>query len=322
MNHEKLMQRCINLGEKALGKTYPNPNVGSLLFYDGKIISESFTSEYGKNHAEINVINNIHDSDILKKSTLFVTLEPCSHFGKTPPCCNAIFNKKIKNVVIGCKDPNELVNGGGINFLKSKEVNVESGILEKECKDLHKRFFTFHKKKRPYIILKWAKTDDGYIGPSKNKKGRPYWISNKYSRQLVHKWRSQEHSILVGSNTYEVDNPILDSRKWDNNNPIKFILTKKNKIEDKNFEIISTNRQLGVNEINDILFKKNIQSIIIEGGKNTLENFIKSNCWDEARLISSNKRLNGGIKAPKLDLIPSSSFYLKDDLVQIFFNRL
>ena len=322
MNHEKLMQRCINLGEKALGKTYPNPNVGSLLFYDGKIISESFTSEYGKNHAEINVINKINDSDILKKSTLFVTLEPCSHFGKTPPCCNAIFNKKIKNVVIGCKDPNELVNGGGINFLKSKEVNVESGILEKECKDLHKRFFTFHKKKRPYIILKWAKTDDGYIGPSKNKKGRPYWISNKYSRQLVHKWRSQEHSILVGSNTYEVDNPILDSRKWDNNNPIKFILTKKNKIEDKNFEIISTNRQLGVNEINDILFKKNIQSIIIEGGKNTLENFIKSNCWDEARLISSNKRLNGGIKAPKLDLIPSSSFYLKDDLVQIFFNRL
>ena len=322
MNHEKLMQRCINLGEKALGKTYPNPNVGSLLFYDGKIISESFTSEYGKNHAEINVINKIHDSDILKKSTLFVTLEPCSHFGKTPPCCNAIFNKKIKNVVIGCKDPNELVNGGGINFLKSNEVNVEYGILEKECKDLHKRFFTFHKKKRPYIILKWAKTDDGYLGLSKNKKGRPYWISNKYSRQLVHKWRSQEHSILVGSNTYEVDNPILDSRKWDNNNPIKFILTKKNKIEDKNFEIISTNRQLRVNEINDILFKKNIQSIIIEGGKNTLENFIKSNCWDEARLISSNKRLNGGMKAPKLDLKPSSSFYSKDDLVQTFFNRL
>ena len=220
MNHEKLMQRCINLGEKALGKTYPNPNVGSLLFYDGKIISESFTSEYGKNHAEINVINKIHDRDILKKSTLFVTLEPCSHFGKTPPCCNAIFNKKIKNVVIGCKDPNELVNGEGINFLKSKEVNVEYGILEKDCKDLHKRFFTFHKKKRPYIILKWAKTDDDYIGLSKNKNGRPFWISNKYSRQLVHKWRSQEHSILVGLNTYKVDNPILDSRKWDNNNPV------------------------------------------------------------------------------------------------------
>ena len=179
------MQRCINLGEKALGKTYPNPNVGSLLFYDGKIISESFTSEYGKNHAEINVINKINDNDILKKSTLFVTLEPCSHFGKTPPCCNAIFNKKIKNVVIGCKDPNELVNGGGINFLKSNDVNVEYGILEKECKDLHKRFFTFHGKKRPYIILKWAETIDGFISPSINKSGRPFWISNKFSRQLL-----------------------------------------------------------------------------------------------------------------------------------------
>ena len=274
-----------------MGKTYPNPNVGSLLFYDGKIISESFTSEYGKNHAEINVINKINDNDILKKSTLFVTLEPCSHFGKTPPCCNAIFNKKIKNVVIGCNDPNELVNGGGINFLKSNDVNVEYGILEKECKDLHKRFFTFHEKRRPYIVLKWAETSDGFISPSINKSGRPFWISNKFSRQLSHKWRSKEHAILVGGQTFEIDNPILNARNWDSNDPHRFILTKNKKIYNNDFEIISNKKHLTVSEINDILFEKNIQSIIIEGGKKTLEMFINSDCWDEARVVVSENKL-------------------------------
>ena len=320
MNYHKLMQRCINLGEKALGKTYPNPNVGSLLFYDGKIISESFTSEYGKNHAEINVINKINDNEILKKSTLFVTLEPCSHFGKTPPCCNAIFNKKIKNVVIGCKDPNELVNGGGINFLKSNDVNVEYGILEKECKDLHKRFFTFHEKKRPYIILKWAETIDGFISPSINKSGRPFWISNKFSRQLSHKWRSKEHAILVGGQTYEIDNPILNARNWDGNDPLRFILTKNKKIYNNNFEIISNKKHLSVNEINDILFEKNIQSIIIEGGKKTLEMFINSNCWDEARVIVSKNKLNSGTKSPVLNSRLINEIMIDGDSIQFYFN--
>ena len=313
------MQRCINLGEKALGKTYPNPNVGSLLFYDGKIISESFTSEYGKNHAEINVINKINDNDILKKSTLFVTLEPCSHFGKTPPCCNAIFNKKIKNVVIGCKDPNELVNGGGINFLKSNDVNVEYGILEKECKDLHKRFFTFHEKKRPYIILKWAETIDGFISPSINKSGRPFWISNKFSRQLSHKWRSKEHAILVGGQTFEIDNPILNARNWDSNDPLRFILTQNKRIYN-NFEIISNTKHLTVNEINDILFEKNIQSIIIEGGKKTLEMFINSNCWDEARVIVSKNKLNSGTKSPVLNSRLINEIMIDGDSIQFYFN--
>jgi len=320
MNYHKLMQRCINLGEKALGKTYPNPNVGSLLFYDGKIISESFTSEYGKNHAEINVINKINDNDILKKSTLFVTLEPCSHFGKTPPCCNAIFNKKIKNVVIGCKDPNELVNGGGINFLKSNDVNVEYGILEKECKDLHKRFFTFHEKKRPYIILKWAETIDGFISPSINKSGRPFWISNKFSRQLSHKWRSKEHAILVGGQTFEIDNPILNARNWDSNDPLRFILTKNKKIYNNNFEIISNKKHLSVNEINDILFEKNIQSIIIEGGKKTLEMFINSNCWDEARVVVSKNKLNSGTTSPVLNSRLINEVMIDGDSIQFYFN--
>ena len=320
MNHQKLMQRCINLGEKALGKTYPNPNVGSLLFYDGKIISESFTSEYGKNHAEINVINKINDNDILKKSTLFVTLEPCSHFGKTPPCCNAIFNKKIKNVVIGCKDPNELVNGGGINFLKSNDVNVEYGILEKECKNLHKRFFTFHEKRRPYIVLKWAETSDGFISPSINKSGRPFWISNKFSRQLSHKWRSKEHAILVGGQTFEIDNPILNARNWDSNDPHRFILTKNKKIYNNDFEIISNKKHLTVNEINDILFEKNIQSIIIEGGKKTLDMFINSDCWDEARVIISKNKLKKGISSPVLNSRLNSELMIDGDSIQFYFN--
>ena len=314
------MQRCINLGEKALGKTYPNPNVGSLLFYNGKIISESFTSKYGKNHAEINVINKINDNDILKKSTLFVTLEPCSHFGKTPPCCNAIFNKKIKNVVIGCKDPNELVNGGGINFLKSNDVNVEYGILEKECKDLHKRFFTFHEKKRPYIILKWAETIDGFISPSINKSGRPFWISNKFSRQLSHKWRSKEHAILVGGQTFEIDNPILNARNWDSNDPLRFILTKNKKNYNNNFEIISNKKHLTVSEINDILFEKNIQSIIIEGGKKTLDMFINSDCWDEARVVVSENKLKSGTTSPVLNSRLKKEFIIDGDSIQFYFN--
>ncbi len=320
MNHQHLMQRCINLGEKALGKTYPNPNVGCLLYYDGKIISESYTSESGQDHAEINVINKIDDYDILKKSTLFVTLEPCSHYGKTPPCCNAIFNKKIKTVVVGCKDPNQLVNGGGIEFFKKNNVTIDFGILEKECKELHKRFFTFHKKKRPYIILKWAETSDGFISPSKNKTGRPYWISNEFSRQLAHKWRSQEHAILVGGETYRVDNPILNSRLWDNNNPVKFVLSKNKKINNENFKIISYDDIITINEINKTLFKNNIQSIIVEGGKKTLEFFIKNKCWDEARIIRAEKKLGSGIKSPVINSKPNDEYNVDDDIIQTYIN--
>ena len=315
------MQRCINLGEKALGKTYPNPNVGCLLFYDGKIISEGYTSQAGQNHAEVNVINKINDSDILRKSTLYVTLEPCSHHGKTPPCCNAIFNKNIKRVVVGCKDPNELVNGGGIKYLNNKGVKVKVGVLENECRELHKRFFTYQNKKRPYIILKWAETSDGFISPLKNNTGRPFWISNKYTRQIVHKWRSQENAILVGSKTYITDNPILDSRNWDNNNPQRFIITGNNKIQNKRFDIIRHNKTLSVDNINQILFEKNIQSILVEGGKKTLETFIKSGCWDEARIIKNEKKINNGIRSPILNSKINNVHKVDDDLIQTYFNQ-
>lgn len=315
------MQRCINLGEKALGKTYPNPNVGCLLFYDGKIISEGYTSQAGQNHAEVNVINKINDSDILRKSTLYVTLEPCSHFGKTPPCCNAIFNKNIKRVVVGCKDPNELVNGGGIKYLNNKGVKVKVGVLENECRELHKRFFTYQNKKRPYIILKWAETSDGFISPLKNNTGRPFWISNKYTRQIVHKWRSQENAILVGSKTYITDNPILDSRNWNKNNPQRFIIAGNNKIQSKRFDIIRHDKTLSVDNINQILFEKNIQSILVEGGKKTLETFIKSGCWDEARIIKNEKKINNGIRSPILNSKINNVLKVDDDLIQTYFNQ-
>ena len=315
------MQRCINLGEKALGKTYPNPNVGCLLFYDGKIISEGYTSQAGQNHAEVNVINKINDSDILRKSTLYVTLEPCSHHGKTPPCCNAIFNKNIKRVVVGCKDPNELVNGGGIKYLNNKGVKVKVGILENECRELHRRFFTYQNKKRPYIILKWAESSDGFISPLKNNTGRPFWISNKYTRQIVHKWRSQENAILVGSKTYIMDNPILDSRNWNNNNPQRFIIAVNNKIQNKRFDIIRHYKTLSVDNINQILFEKNIQSILVEGGKKTLETFIKSGCWDEARIIKNEKKINNGIRSPILNSKINNVLKVDDDLIQTYFNQ-
>ena len=315
------MQRCINLGEKALGKTYPNPNVGCLLFYDGKIISEGYTSQAGQNHAEVNVINKINDSDILRKSTLYVTLEPCSHHGKTPPCCNAIFNKNIKRVVVGCKDPNELVNGSGIKYLNKKGVKVKVGVLENECRELHKRFFTYQNKKRPYIILKWAETSDGFISPLKNNTGRPFWISNKYTRQIVHKWRSQENAILVGSKTYIMDNPILDSRNWNNNNPQGFIIAGNNKIQSKRFDIIRHDKTLSVDNINQILFEKNIQSILVEGGKKTLETFIKRGCWDEARIIKNEKKINNGIRSPILNSKINNVLKVDDDLIQTYFNQ-
>ena len=317
MNHDLLMKRCVSLGLKALGNTYPNPNVGALLFYDGKIISEGFTKEHGKNHAEINVMNKISDNEVLKKSTLYVTLEPCSHYGKTPPCCEAISNKRIKEVIVGINDPNKLVNGRGINYLKNNNIKVKTGILENECKKLHKRFLTFQNKKRPYIILKWAETLDRFISPKKQKNNRPYWISNIYSRQLVHKWRSQEHAILIGGKTYENDSPILNSRLWDNNNPEKFILTNNKNFKDSNYNKINDKDLFTVNEISDYLYNKNIQSIIVEGGSKTIENFINKGVWDEARIIQNSKKLNDGIKSPKINGRLKNEFQLMDDNIKI-----
>ena len=320
MNYELLMQRCVAIGNSALGHTYPNPNVGALIYKDGKIISEGYTGSPGQNHAEINAIENINDKKYLENSTMVVTLEPCSHYGKTPPCTKKIIESKIKTVIIGCKDPNLLVNGSGIDQLINNNIDVKVGVLENECLELHKRFFTFQTKKRPYIILKWAETDDGIISPKHKNNNRPYWISNDVSRQYVHKWRSQEHAILVGSKTVDFDNPQLNSRNWDNNNPIKIVIGNP-KIKSKDTLYIHNGNDLNIENITNFLHKKNIQSVLVEGGNKTLKTFIENNLWDEARVFKSTNKLKKGVLAPKIN---GTKFYeenIKDDNLKIIRNH-
>lgn len=320
MNYELLMQRCVAIGNSALGHTYPNPNVGALIYKDGKIISEGYTGSSGQNHAEINAIENINDKKYLENSTMVVTLEPCSHYGKTPPCTKKIIESKIKTVIIGCKDPNLLVNGSGIDQLINNNIDVKVGVLENECLELHKRFFTFQTKKRPYIILKWAETDDGIISPKHKNNNRPYWISNDVSRQYVHKWRSQEHAILVGSKTVDFDNPQLNSRNWDNNNPIKIVIGNP-KIKSKDTLYIHNGNDLNIENITNFLHKKNIQSVLVEGGNKTLKTFIENNIWDEARVFKSTNKLKKGVLAPKIN---GTKFYeenIKDDNLKIIRNH-
>ena len=320
MNYELLMQRCVAIGNSALGHTYPNPNVGALIYKDGKIISEGYTGSSGQNHAEINAIENINDKKYLENSTMVVTLEPCSHYGKTPPCTKKIIESKIKTVIIGCKDPNLLVNGSGIDQLINNNIDVKVGVLENECLELHKRFFTFQTKKRPYIILKWAETDDGIISPKHKNNNRPYWISNDVSRQYVHKWRSQEHAILVGSKTVDFDNPQLNSRNWDNNSPIKIVIGNP-KIKSKDTLYIHNGNDLNIENITNFLHKKNIQSVLVEGGNKTLKNFIENNLWDEARVFKSTNKLKKGVLAPKIN---GTKFYeenIKDDNLKIIRNH-
>lgn len=228
--HETYIKRCLQLAKNGLGTTRPNPMVGAILVYNNTIIGEGFTSPYGGPHAEVNAINSVKDKSLLSKSTLYVTLEPCSHYGKTPPCSDLIVECKIPEIIIGCIDDNPEVAGKGIERLKAAGCKVNVGVLEKECKAHHKRFFTFHNKKQPYIILKWAETNDGFIAPKTKDKQEPLWITNQYSRQLVHKWRAEEQAILVGTNTVLEDNPSLTVRDWTGKNPIRVVLDRRLKL--------------------------------------------------------------------------------------------
>lgn len=322
--HEKYIRRCIELAKNGLGTTYPNPMVGSVIVYNDKIIGEGWHKKAGEPHAEVNAINSVKDKSLLKKATIYVSLEPCSHFGKTPPCCDLIIKNKIPNVVIGTVDPNEKVAGNGIKKLLEAGTHVTVGILEAECNKLNKRFFTFHEKKRPYIILKWAESQDGFIAPLEKLEKKPVWITNRYSRQLVHKWRSEEQAIIVGTQTVIDDNPKLDVRDWTGNNPIRVVLDQNNRasndsqifdgqtktivfsklkspFEKENiiFEVIDFERNIAT-QIVQKLYQHQIQSVIIEGGRQTLQTFIDSNLWDEARIFIGNIKIKEGIKAPTL----------------------
>ena len=339
--HEIYIKRCIELAKNGLGTTYPNPLVGSVIVYNNQIIGEGWHKKSGEPHAEVLAIHSVKDKSLLSKATIYVSLEPCSHFGKTPPCANLIMEHNIPNVVIGTLDPNEKVAGNGLKKLVEAGLNVTIGILEEECQELNKRFFTFHIKKRPYIILKWAESQDGFIAPEDKETQAPVWISNAYSRQLVHKWRSEEQAILVGTKTVLDDNPKLNVRDWTGTNPIRIVIDRTNCIPKESYIfdnevktiVITELEQVSVKEnvvfetinfetnstgqILDVLYKNNIHSVLIEGGRATLQRFIDENYWDEARVFIGKIAILNGTKAPLLKSKPiEKKALLNDELIQ------
>ena len=341
---EKYIKRCIELAKNGLGTTYPNPLVGCVIVFENTIIGEGWHKKSGASHAEVIAIESVQNKELLSSSTLYVSLEPCSHFGKTPPCADLILKYKIPNVVIGTVDPNSKVAGKGIQKLKDSGVNVTFGILEKEGNELNKRFFTFHRKNRPYIILKWAESADGFISPKNKTEQKPVWISNEYSRQLVHKWRSEEQAILVGTQTIIDDNPSLTVRDWVGKNPIRVVIDKENAIDlssnvfdNQAKTIVFSNKEVTSNsdkiqtikidfdtnstqEIVKKLYNNNIQSIIIEGGRKTLQSFIDANIWDEARVFIGEINLKEGTKAPELNRKINLKVVLKKDTLLLYRN--
>ena len=346
MSHECYIKRCLQIAKNGIGTTRPNPSVGAVIVCDDKIIGEGFTSNYGENHAEVNAINAVKDKFLLSKATVYVTLEPCSHFGKTPPCADLLVFHKVKKVVIGAIDANNLVAGKGIERLKNAGIEVIVGVLEEECKRHHKRFFTVQEQGRPYIILKWAVSKDGFVAPLLKVERKPIWISNQYSQQLVHKWRGEEHAILVGTNTVIADNPKLNVRSWSGNNPVRIlldqslrvpkdtyvfdksvktiILTSSNFKEenfDENliFERIDFSKKIA-QQICDVLFKHQIQSVIIEGGTKTIQTFIDENLWDEARIFEGESCFLEGLKAPILNGKVILEESIKKDTLKIYQN--
>ncbi len=344
--HEKYISRCIQLGKNGLGTTAPNPMVGSVIVHNKKIIGEGFTSPYGGSHAEINAIRSVQNKLLLAKSTLYVTLEPCSHFGNTPPCANLIVQHKIPKVIIGITDPNPLVSGKGIQILKDAGCEVIFGVLENECREHHKRFLCSQENKRPFVILKWAETSDGFIAPNqklRNNNPQPHWITNKHSRQLVHKWRSEEQAILAGTNTIIEDNPKLNTRSWKGKSPIRIVIDRQLKtpgdfnvfdnscktivinekatknVENTYFEKIDFSKNLPI-EICKIAYKHNISSILVEGGGKTLQSFIEGNLWDEAYIFKSENVFKKGVKSPTIQGKMITAFQIRTDQLLILKN--
>lgn len=340
-NREIFMRKCLELAQKGKGYVSPNPMVGCVVVFNNKIIGEGYHKLYGDTHAEVNAIENVKDKSLLKKSILYVNLEPCVHFGKTPPCADLIIKHKIPKVVIGSVDTFSAVSSKGIEKMKNAGIEVIVGVLEKESRELNKRFFTFYEQNRPYIILKWAKSLDKFIAP-KNQ-NEPFWMTSKKSKILAHKWRAEEDAILVGRITAEKDNPSLTVREGDGNNPIRLVIDKNLKLANnlnlfdskantlvfnaKKSEIIGTNKLVKV-KFNDLikkvlkeLYKKGIQSVIIEGGRATLQSFIDAGIWDEARIFTANKVLDEGVKTPTIEGKMISEEKIGDDLLEIIMRK-
>ncbi len=321
--HETYMQRCIQLAELGAGNVAPNPMVGAVLVHSDRIIGEGYHQQYGFAHAEVNCINSVKpkDEELLSASTLYVSLEPCAHWGKTPPCADLIIQKQIPHVVVGCRDPFEKVDGKGIEKLRAAGVEVTINVCQKECEELNKRFFLFHTQHRPYIILKWAQTSDAKIAAADEKR---LLISNEFTNVLVHKWRSEEASILVGTNTALMDNPKLNNRLWSGKSPVRMVVDTNlrlpkslhlfddtkltivfNYLQQKEVDNVlyyKIDKQKNIaTAISDACYQLNIQSVLIEGGAQLLKAFIEAGLWDEVRIITNETLSIGeGLLAPSL----------------------
>lgn len=337
--HEYFIEKCISLARKGILNVSPNPMVGCVIVYDGEIIGEGYHKEYGKNHAEVNAINSVKDKSVLKNSILYVNLEPCCHHGKTPPCTDIIIKYNIPKVVIGCIDTFSKVSGQGIKKLKNNSVEVIYGVLEKDCIELNKRFFCYHINKRPYIILKWAKSKDNFIAPINQEKS--FWMTSDESKKLVHNWRAEEDAILVGRKTVVADNPSLTVRECEGKNPIRIVIDKElslneksNVFDDQAETIVFNNIKTAIidkitylkadfNNLNqDILkqlYNRDILSLIIEGGAFTINSFIENGLYDEIRVFTTNKVLENGIKSPNIPEIKNSKkITINNDKLEIY----
>lgn len=345
LKQELYMRRCLELAKLGMGSVSPNPMVGAVIVHNDEIIGEGWHQKFGEAHAEVNAVNDVfsrHENaaELLKESTIYVSLEPCSYHGKTPACSDLIIQHRIPNVVIACLDPNEKVNGLGVKRLEAEGIKVSVGILKEEAIQLNRRFNIRIQDQRPYIILKWAETADGYFAPND---GTQHWISGLQAKQLTHRWRSEEDAILVGKNTALIDNPELTTRLWPGKNPKRIVLDKNLDLPsslnlfDQTAETVVLNlkkTELKPNlkyislesfdyylaeTIAYQLYLLDIQSVIIEGGAKTLDLFIKANLWDEARVFKSKNSWGKGIQAPVLLKASSQSLQLGNDSLNIYF---
>jgi diaminohydroxyphosphoribosylaminopyrimidine deaminase/5-amino-6-(5-phosphoribosylamino)uracil reductase len=334
---KKFMSRAIELAELGRGNVSPNPMVGCVIVHENQIIGEGYHESYGGPHAEPNAINAVRDQALLKEAIAYVSLEPCAHWGKTAPCANLLVERGIQKVVIGALDSNPLVRGKGIEILQNAGIEVESGLFEEKVRKQNIRFFTFMEKKRPYIILKWAQTSDGFIA---REDYDSKWISNTYSRQLVHKWRSEEDAIMVGTLTAQYDNPRLNVRNWNGKNPVRVVIDRNlklnpglflfdksqptlcyNQIQEQveaNLEKVKLDDNFELDEILKDLYNRKIQSIIIEGGAKILNKLIEKELWDEARVFSANTNFKKGIPAPQLKGVLISETMITGDKLSIW----
>lgn len=348
MTDNLYMQRCIELATMGMGSVSPNPMVGCVIVNNGKIIGEGYHVKFGEAHAEVNAINSVWRAygnqapELLAKATVYVSLEPCAHFGKTPPCADLLVRHQVRKVVIGNRDPFDGVNGKGIEKLKNAGIEVVDGILWQECRQLNRRFFTRIALQRPYIILKWAETADGYFAP---KNSLQQWISGALAKKLVHKWRTEEDAVLVGKQTALADNPRLSAREWEGKNPIRLLIDRKLEVSTGSHLYNNQTKTVIFNEIKTAvegnvhfiqmedmqyylpqkiafqLYLMDMASAIIEGGANILNQFISAGLWDEARVFTAAHTWNEGLAAPKIQGQVIENLDLGHDKLTIYQNN-